>query len=208
MASNPSTPYGFQLYSVNSESAPCELCCIPSADGTATFRGDLVSTTTSGGATAVGQGPTVHNVSQAVSAANSGAAIYGVLEGFQVFQDGTNAPGFNTLYRLASTAQYCIVRPANHHDLYRVKCYDVTATLTSAYIGSNADFYVSSGSTTTGLSGMSLNTAASAATTATFPLKIRKFVDVITNNIGVANQDVLVSLNNIEQAGGTGTVGV
>ena len=102
---------------------------------------------------------------------------------------------------------YVLVRPANHQDIYRIQADDVSATLAAADIGLNADLVVGSGDTTTGMSAMELDTD-SKATTATLQLKIVGFVDRPDNESGVANQDVLVRLNNIELSGGTGTAGV
>ena len=191
--------FGLQLHEEGFV-GPLETCFIPATDETAVFVGDAVNTAGSSG-NIVGN-PEKKTVKQAAAA----EAIYGVCVGLLPHWVASGAD-LSIRHRPADTAMYVLVRPANHQDIYRIQADDVSATLAAADIGLNADLVVGSGDTTTGMSAMELDTD-SKATTATLQLKIVGFVDRPDNESGVANQDVLVRLNNIELSGGTGTAGV
>lgn len=196
---NVDAAFGLHLVEDNS-GTPLELCFIPATDETATFIGDAVKT--AGSAGRIVGGPYKKTVAQ-VAATNP---IYGVVVGFlpHHVQSGMD---LGIRYRPADTAMYCLVKPANHQDIYRIQADDVGATVAAADIGLNADITVGSGSTITGVSAMELDSD-SKQTTATLQLKIIGFDDRPSNQVGVANQDLLVRLNNIELGSHTGTVGV
>lgn len=196
---NVNSPFGLQLVEDNSQS-PLEMCFIPASDGTAVFVGDAVKTAGSSG-NIVGC-PKKKTVAQC-AATNP---IYGVVVGFlpQMVSSGMD---LGIKYRKASTAMYCLVKPANNQDLYRVQCDDASGAVADVDIGLNADFVVGSGSTFSGMSAMQLNTS-SKAVTSTLSLKIVGFEDKPSNDTTSVNKKVLVRLNNIELSGGTGTVGL
>lgn len=196
---NVNAAFGLQLVEDNSQT-PLEMCFIPSTDGTAMFVGDPVKT--AGSAGQIVGCPYKKTVAQC-AATNP---IYGVIVGFLPHMVATGAD-LSKRYRPASTAMYCLVKPANQQDLYRVQSDDVGGDLAAADIGLNADFIVGSGSTFSGMSGVQLDTSTK-NTTATLSLKIVGWDDRPSNQVGVTYQDVLVRLNNIELAGGTGTVGL
>lgn len=191
--------FGLQLVEDNSLT-PLETCFIPSSDGTAMFVGDPVKTAGSAGRI-VGL-PYRKTVAQC-AATNP---IYGVIVGFcpQMVATGMD---LSKRHRPASTAMYCLVKPANHQDIYRVQADDDSATIAVTDVGLNADFIVGAGNAITGMSGVQLDTSTKAVT-ATLSLKIIGFDTRPSNQVGVANQDLLVRLNNIELSGGTGTVGL
>jgi len=191
--------FGLQLVEDNSRT-PLEICFIPSTDNTAIFVGDPVKTAGSSGSTA--GGPKKKTVAQC-AATNP---IYGVVQGFMQHWVSSGMD-LGRRHRPASTAMYCLVKPANHQDVYRVQSDDVGGDLADADIGLNADFIVGSGNATTGMSGVQLDTSTK-NTTATLSLKILGYDDKPSNQAGVTYQDVLVRLNNIELSGGTGTVGL
>lgn len=196
---NVNAAFGLHLVEDNSLT-PLELCFIPASDGTAMFVGDPVKT--AGSAGQIVGCPYKKTVAQC-AATNP---IYGVIVGFlpQMVSTGMD---LGKRYRPASTAMYCLVKPANNQDIYRVQSDDVGGDLAATDIGLNADFIVGSGSTFSGMSGVQLDTSTK-NTTATLSLKIIGFDDRPSNQVGVTNQDVLVRLNNIELSGGTGTVGL
>lgn len=191
--------YGLALHQDISKTE-LEVCIIPASDSTATFIGDPVKT--AGSSTSIGGGPDVKTVAQC-AATNP---IYGVVMGFLPHWVATGMD-LGVRHRKASTAMYCLVKPANHQDIYRIQCDDDGATLAADDIGLNADFIVGSGDATTGMSGVELDTSTK-QTTATLSLKILGIVDRPDNALGTAQQDVLVRLNNIELSGSTGTVGL
>jgi hypothetical protein len=196
---NVDAAFGLQLVEDNSHT-PLETCFIPSTDGTAVFVGDTVKTAGSSG-NIVGC-PKKKTVAQCPTA----TAIYGVVQGFlpQMVSTGMD---LSKRYRPANTAMYVLIKPANNQDIYRIQCDDVGSVIGDTEIGLNADIAVGSGSTITGMSHMELDSS-TALSTATLQLKIIGFDDRTSNQTGVAKQEVLVRLNNIELSGGTGTAGV
>ncbi len=182
-----------------------ELCIIPSSDTTIVGRGDAMKT--AGSSTSLGSGPTVKTVARV----SAGDAIYGVVEGvLEHWIEGTGM-SLDRTHRPASTTMYVMVRPANNVDQY-VICEDGTTAL--ADIGENANLTGNGGGTTitdadtvTGLSTMMLDTSTH-ATTATLQVKMIGFADAADNTPASANADIVVTLNNVELSGGTGTAGV
>jgi hypothetical protein len=181
-----------------------ELCVIPSSDSTILGRGDAVKT--AGSASSIGSGPVVRTVSRI----SAGDAIYGVVEGFlEHFIEGTGM-SLDRTHRPASTAMYAMVRPANNMDVYSITA-DGTQALND--VGLNANITGNGGGTTitdadtvSGLSTMELDTS-TINTTATLQLKIIGFEDRADNAPTSANAAVLVTVNNAERSGGTGTAG-
>jgi hypothetical protein len=166
---------------------------VPASDGTAMGAGDLVklagSASTDGYAT--------------VAQAAAGNPAIGVVVGFVNDYTNLNNPGS---YRAASTARYVLV--CDSPDVvYEVQEDAVGGALAVADIGLNADSIVAAASSTTGQSGMQLDTSTK-ATTATLQLKILGFVNRPDNEIGSANAKVWVTINNHQLASGTGVAGV
>lgn len=191
--------YGLALHQDNSQSNLIT-CVIPAGDSTATFIGDAVKLANLDSVKIDG-GPYAPAVIQAAAT----DPIYGVVMGFdQVLPSGMD---LGRRHRPASTAMYCYVKPAHPLDVYRIQADDVTETLTVASIGSNADIVVGAGSAASGISGMELDSNTAAAT-AGLQLKIIGFVDVPSNTPGVANQDVLVNINQSMTFNESGNAGV
>ncbi len=145
------------------------------------FLGDLVEPTATGLAGASG------GAYQAVARAETGDPIAGVVVGWEF------APA--TL-----TDKYCrsgnVVYVADCSDLVLEAQTDGAAGSTvAADVGFNIDFVVTAaGSTTTGLSGMEINSATE-ATTNTLDLRIYGMVDRPDNDITDANPRLLVTVN-------------
>ena len=191
--------YGLALHQDNSQSNLIT-CVIPAGDSTATFIGDAVKLANLDSVKIDG-GPYAPAVIQAAAT----DPIYGVVMGFdQVLPSGMD---LGRRHRPASTAMYCYVKPAHPLDVYRIQADDVTETLTVASIGSNADIVVGAGNAASGISGMELDSNTAAAT-AGLQLKIIGFVDVPSNTPGVANQDVLVNINQSMTFNESGNAGV
>lgn len=172
---------------------------VPSGDGTAMFVGDLVKQDATGDTVAAGG--LAQGIMSVVQAA-AGDAVVGVVVGFT-----TNPLNLNTpQYRLASTARYALVVD-DPNVLFEVQEDAVGGALTAASVGLNANFIVAAGSTTTGASGMQLDSS-TALDTATLPLKIMGFTQRVDNEVGSANAKVIVKLNNHQYGSHTGTAGV
>lgn len=165
---------------------------VRAADSTALFIGDAVKL--DGGSDAGG----IRSVTQATA----GAAAIGVVVGMVVDPLTINSP----MYRTASTARYLMVAD-DPNLLFECQEDAVGGALASDSVGLNASLIVGSGSTTTGLSGMQLDTS-TAATTATLELKIMEFVQRADNEVGSANAKVIVKINNHQLNASTGTAGV
>jgi len=164
------------------------LYAIPASDGTATFVGDLVKL--SGTADADG----VATVIQAAA----GNTCVGIIVGF--------VPDYSNLslqHRLASTLRYCWVADSPQVTFEMQE--DNTASIGLVDVGLNVNFIVGAGSTTTGQSGMQVNTTTK-ATTSTLPLRILGFIQRPDNEIG-PNAKMLCGFN-VHQFGSVGTTGV
>lgn len=153
---------------------------IPASDSTATFVGDAVKS----GGTADADG--VPTIAQAAA----GDTLRGVIVGFE--PDPTNLSGN---YRAASTARYALV--ADAPDLvFEVQEDAVGGALAITAVGNNADLVVGSGNTSSGASGMQLDSSTAATTTA--QLRVLGFSQDPKNEVGVANAKVLVAINEHE----------
>lgn len=138
---------------------------VPASDGTAIFIGDAVSL--AGSADADG----VPSVAQAAA----GATIIGVVVGVEfVTRDSTT-------YREASTERYVMV--ADDPGLEFLAQEDsVGGDLAVANVGNNVDLVVGAGNTTTGLSGMELDS--STAGTGTAQVRLVRLWQAADNEIG------------------------
>lgn len=196
---NVDAAFGLALHQDNSKT-PLEMCFIPATDETAVFVGDAVEM--AGSAGSIVGGPTKATVKQAAAA----SPIYGVVVGFAPHLVSTGAD-LSKRHRPADTAMYVMVKPANHQDIYRIQADDDSATLAAADVGLNADLVVGTGDTVTGASAMELDTSTKAVT-AGLQLKIIGFDDRPDNEVGTANQDVLVRINQSELGNDAGTAGI
>lgn len=156
-------------------------------DATATFIGDAVKLA---GASVDGY-PTLAQCA-------AGDPVFGVVTSFEA-----NPDGLSDQYRKASTQRFCQVVPVDS-TYFEVQSDGVGGALAAASVGLNADFVVGSGSTQYGVSAMELD-ASTAATTATLDLQILSITDRADNEVGSANQTVIVKFNDPQtKAGRTG----
>lgn len=155
---------------------------LPASDATATFIGDLVKIT--GGAAVVTltdsafRGQALPKVAQAAASATTAV---GVVVGFEVNKDN-----LNNLYRAASTQRVVYVCDDPNMVLSAQEDGDTTP-IAIANATKNIDIVVGSGDTTTGLSGMQLDSS-TVATTDTLPVKLLRMIPVVNNDVsgGVA----------------------
>jgi len=162
-------------------------CVILAADSTATFIGDLV--TLSGTASSDG------NAYPSVQQAAVDDKAFGVITSFEA--DPTN---LELMYRTASTLRYCNVVPCTGGQLFAIQADSVSHTEAITDIGNTADFIVGSGNTSTGKSGMELDSSSIGTGVG---LHIMGIVPRPDNAIG-DNVEYIVRVN--ENAfGGTGT---
>lgn len=163
---------------------------IPATDGTAMSVGDPVKYAGSADADGV---PTV-------TVATAGDPVCGVIVGFTVdktYEDQT--------HRTASTARYALVAD-DPNQLFVVQEDSVAGALAATNVGQNANLVFGGTNTTTGMSGVELDSS-SAATTATLQVKIIGLDRRADNEIGT-NADWIVKINNHQYGSHTGTAGV
>lgn len=157
---NANTPFGLKPVADmhgNPYNGSINQFAVPATDNTAIFIGDPVKLVDTG---SVINGQILKNVAQAATGDTMVGAVVAVL---QVTQD-------SPIYRAASTERIVLV--ADDPDaLFEIQQVSTGTPLTVNDIGLNADFVVGSGSTVTGMSGVTLNNATE-ATTNTLDLKI------------------------------------
>lgn len=179
---------------------------VPSSDNSVIMVGDAVKLL--GDARAATGVPTVTRVSGATD------VPLGIVVGisFEGQGDVTNMPPVNDLntpiYRRASTDRYLIVMD-DPNAVYEVQYAgtSVAAATVTANVGLNGQFTLTAGSTTSGSSGMQLDSSG-LATTATLPLKIVGIPNRPDNIPGDTYISYYVKLNGSTLSNGTGQAGV
>lgn len=190
----------------DSMSGQLELYFLPAADASVVMVGDPVKLL--GDARAASGAPTVTRISAATD------IPVGIVVGiaFEGVGDVTNVPPVNDLntpvYRRASTDRYVYVC-TDPDMIYEVQYAgtSVAAATITANVGQNGQFLINAGSTTTGASGIQLDSAG-LATTATLPLKIVGFPNRPDNIPGDTYFSYWVKLNSATLGQGTGAAGV
>jgi len=168
-------------------------------DSTPIFNGDLV--TLAAFTDTPGSTPYQGNVggTQGITKATLGAGnpVVGVAVGFMINPLNLNSPQ----YRLASTQVYVLV--ADSPDTVFEVQSSVAATPTD--LNGNGTVTDAGGSTVTGFSGQYVSAYTNGATA---QVKVLGAVQKVDNDITSNNYKILVSLNNHQYSGGTGTAGV
>lgn len=189
--SNTDTPFGLKPVrhlNGNPWNGAVKRCYLPSTDGNAMYIGDAVDL--AGSADVTGAAPTV-----AKATAGASHPIYGVIVSFE--PDPTN---LSLIYRTASTARYCYVC-VDPSVIYEIQgCSG--AALANTTVGLNAVLiFTHAGSTVTGLSGMEMDSGASAAPAAdeNYQLIILNAVDREDNDVDAVNAkwEVLIGLHRL-----------
>jgi hypothetical protein len=178
---------------------------VPSSDSTVIMVGDAVKL--AGDARAATGAPTV---TRAGATDVPVGIVVGIL--FTGVGDLTNMPPVNDLntpvYRRASTDRYLLVCD-DPNVVYEVQYAgtSVSAATITANVGLNGQFTTTAGSTTSGASGMQLDSSG-LATTATLPIKIVGFPNRPDNIPGDTYFSYFVKLNGSTNSSGTGQAGV
>src|ERR1043165_5792823 len=183
-----------------------ETVFIPASDATVIMVGDAVSL--AGDARAATGYPTVTRLASATG------GPYGIVIGFLYTGVGdiTNIPPVSDLntpiYRRANTDRYAIVS-TDPNAIYEVQLAGPgpAAAAATAMVGLNGQFTLTAGNTSSGTSGMQLDSAGQ-ATTATLPLKIVKIPNRPDNIPGDPFLSFHVKLNAPTLGSGTGQAGV
>jgi hypothetical protein len=196
---NPTTPFGFRLVDKitgGAHTAKTQLCWVGSGDSNAIFLGDLVTINNS--ATHGNDAITGNNALEVKRSVigDTGNAIVGVVVGINPIQGvAIGSENLNRVYRPASTAMYlnvCIDPDA----IYEVMS-DGTVAITDmgkyATITSGSG---SNGSTTTGMSGMTLGESTIGTTRSAGQMYVMGVEPAVDNAINALNTIVRVRLVN------------
>ena len=164
--------------------------------GTAIFTGDPVKYKSDG----------------TVEVATAGDASCGVFMGCFYTDPTTSKPTFRSHFPASLSPGDAIAFVADDPDQLFVCQQDSdTSSLSAANINENANLVFGSGSTTTGLSGVEIDSS-SATTTATLQVRIVAGYETPSNTISTAaagnNSVFVVKINNHQLGSGTGTAGV
>jgi hypothetical protein len=178
----------------------------PASDGSVIMVGDAVELL--GDARAATGVPTVKRLAAATN------NPYGIVVGisFEGVGDTQNVPPVTDLntpvYRRASTDRYLLVC-VDPNVIYEVQYAgtSVAAATITANVGLNGQFTLTAGSTTTGASGMQLDSSG-LATTNTLPLKVVGFPNRPDNIPGDTYFSYYVKLNVSQLSVSTGATGV
>lgn len=179
---------------------------MPASDGTVVMVGDAVAL--------LGDARAASGVATVTRLASATGIPVGIVVGisFEGQGDLTNIPPVNDLnapiYRRASTDRYITVC-VDPNVIFEVQLAGAgpNAATATAMVGLNGQFTLTAGNTSTGASGMQLDSAGQ-ATTATLPLKIVGIPNRPDNIPGDAFLSFYVKLNATQYATGTGSAGV
>ena len=177
---------------------------VPASDSTVIMVGDAVKL--------LGDARAATGVATVTRAGATDVAV-GIVVGivFSGVGDTINMPPVNDLntpiYRRASTDRYLLVCD-DPNVIYEVQYAgtSVAAATITANVGLNGQFTTTGGSTTSGSSGMQLDSSG-LATTATLPLKIVGFPNRPDNIPGDTYFSYYVKLNQVVYGTGTGSTG-
>ena len=138
----------------------------------------------------------------------AGDAARGVFMGCFYTDPSTNKPRFNNTFPNGTAASDAIAFVADDPDqLFIAQQDSASANAVVADLNLNANLVVGSGSTTTGISGMEIDSD-SKNTTATLNVKLIDFYDVPSNDATANNSILVVKINNHELGSHTGTAGL
>jgi hypothetical protein len=162
------------------------------------FMGDIVEKA----ATGIGNNDGAYPSVDRLDSATADIAV-GVVVGWEV-----NPDNLGNLYH-ASSGTYAVYVCVDPMVIFEGQGDGAGTILAALDVGLNTDVVIGAGSTTTGASNMEVDedTTATVATAAT-PLHIVGIVDRPDNEIGVANQKILVRLNMHNLAVDAGTAGI
>ena len=138
----------------------------------------------------------------------AGDAARGVFMGCFYTDPSTSKPRFNNTFPNGTAASDAIAFVADDPDqLFIAQQDSVSAYAVVADLNLNANLVVGSGNTTTGISGMEIDSD-SKNTTATLNVKLIDFYDTPSNDATAINSILVVKINNHEFGSHTGTAGL
>ena len=143
-----------------------------------------------------------------IEVATAGDPIRGVFMGCFYTDPGTSKPTFNNTFPNGTAASDAIAFIADDPDqLYVAQQDSAVSNLVAADLNQNCDLVFGAGSTTSGISGVEIDSS-SKNTTAALQVKLIDFYDTPSNDATANNSVLVIKLNNSDMNGGTGTAGV
>ena len=167
---------------------------IASGYATAIYQGDLVEPLTSG------------NIQK--HGANTSDAVVGVFNGCFYTDPTTKKPTFRNHFPASLSPGDGIAFVADDpNQLFIAQQDSAAGNIVAADLNLNADLVFGAGSTTTGMSGVEIDSS-SKNTTAALQVKLLDFYDAPSNDATANNSVLVIKINNHQLGSHTGTTGV
>ena len=143
-----------------------------------------------------------------VEVATAGDASCGVFMGCFYTDPDTSKPTFRRHFPASLSPGDAIAFVCDDPDqMYVAQQDSVGANAVAANLNENANLVFGSGSTTTGISGVEIDSS-TLATTATHQVRLVAFYDTPGNDATANNSDLVIKINNHQLGSSTGTAGV
>lgn len=143
-----------------------------------------------------------------VEVATASDALLGVFMGCFYTDPTTGKPTFRNYFPASLSPGDAIAFVADDPDqMFVVQQDSVGSNLVAADLNLNANLIFGAGSTTTGVSGVEIDSSTGAAT-ATHQVRLIDFYDIPSNDATANNSELVIKINNHSLNGGTGTVGL
>ena len=143
-----------------------------------------------------------------VEVATASDALLGVFMGCFYTDPTTGKPTFRNYFPASLSPGDAIAFVADDQDqMFVVQQDSVGSNLVAADLNLNANLIFGTGSTTTGVSGVEIDSS-TGAVTATHQVRLIDFYDIPSNDATANNSELVIKINNHSLNGGTGTVGL
>ena len=143
-----------------------------------------------------------------VEVATASDPLLGVFMGCFYTDPTTGKPTFRNYFPASLSPGDAIAFVADDPDqMFVVQQDSVGSNLVAADLNLNANLIFGAGSTTTGVSGVEIDSSTGAAT-ATHQVRLIDFYDIPSNDATANNSELVIKINNHSLNGGTGTVGL
>ena len=143
-----------------------------------------------------------------IEVATASDALLGVFMGCFYTDPTTGKPTYKDHFPASLSPGDAIAFVADDPDqMFVVQQDSVGSNLVAADLNLNANLIFGTGSTTTGVSGVEIDSSTGAAT-ATHQVRLIDFYDIPSNDATANNSELVIKINNHSLNGGTGTVGL
>ena len=143
-----------------------------------------------------------------IEVATASDALLGVFMGCFYTDPTTGKPTYRNYFPASLSPGDAIAFVADDPDQMFVAQKDsVGSNLVAADLNLNANMVFGAGSTTTGISGVEIDSS-TGAVTATHQVRLVDFYDTPSNDATANNSELVIKINNHSLNGGTGTVGL